>query len=80
MTERAKVEKFSQSELTSLRLELNKESFDSWEAADIVCDFLTGRGYGVSTEHVRDVLTRVNGGARNFRQIQEELEKVVFVM
>ena len=80
MAERAKIEKFSASELASLRLELSKAAFDNWEAADILCDFLTGRGYGVSNQQVRDVLMRVDGGARNFEGMQEELEKVAYVM
>lgn len=80
MAERAKVEKFSASEVADLRLELSKSAVDSWQAADIVCDFLSGRGYGVSSQQVRDVLMRVNGGARNFARMQEELEKVAYVM
>jgi hypothetical protein len=80
MAERAKIEKFSQSELANLRLELCKDSFDSWQTADIVCEFLTGRGYGVSTDQVRNITMRVNGGPRDFQRMQEELEKVAFVM
>jgi hypothetical protein len=80
MAERAKVEKFSQSELANLRLELSKEPFDSWQTADIVCDFLTGRGYGVSPEHVRNITMRVNGGPHDFQRMQEQLEKIAFVM
>jgi uncharacterized protein (DUF779 family) len=80
MAERAKVEKFSELELANLRFELSKDSFDSWQTSDIICDFLTGRGYGVSTEHVRNITMRVNGGPQDFQRMQEELEKVAFVM
>ncbi len=80
MAERAKIEKFSKEELTTLRTELDKDSIDSWQAADIVSEFLSGRGYGACAHEIRIALMRIEGGPRNFLRMQEELEKVAFVM
>lgn len=80
MAERAKIEKFSKEELTTLRTELDKDSIDSWQAADIVSEFLSGRGYGACAHEIRSALMRIEGGPRNFLRMQEELEKVAFVM
>ena len=80
MAEQAKIEKFSKEELRTLHMELDKDSIDSWQAADIVSEFLTGRGYGVCAHQIRSAMLRVEGGTRNFLRMQEELEKVAFVM
>lgn len=80
MAECTKIEKFSSEELRTLRMELDKDSIDSWQAADIVREFLTGRGYGACALKIRDALLRIGGGPRNFLRMQEELEKVAFVM
>jgi hypothetical protein len=80
MAERAKIEKFSKEELKTLRMELDKDSIDSWQAADIVSEFLSGRGYGACAHEIRNALMRIEGGPRNFLRMQEELEKVAFVM
>ncbi len=80
MAERAKIEKFSEEELRTLRMELDKDSVDSWQAADIVSEFLAGRGYGACALQIRNAMQRIEGGPRNFLRMQEELEKVAFVM
>jgi hypothetical protein len=80
MAEQAWSDKFSPSEINGLRLELRRFTFDSWEFAEIVTDFLTGRGYGTCTEEVRDVMMRVEGGMRNVEGMLEELAKVAYVM
>lgn len=80
MAERAKIEKFTASELSSLRLELANSAVDTWQAADIVSEFLTGRGYGTSSDRIRHALLTLEGGTANFQRMQEELEKIAFVM
>ncbi len=80
MAERAPIEKFTKEELRTLRMELDKDSVDSWQAADIVSEFLTGRGYGACAHQIRDAMLRIEGGPRNLLRMQEELEKVAFVM
>lgn len=80
MAEQTKVEKFTAADLQSLRTELDNDSIDSWQAADIVSDFLTGRGYGACAHQIRNAMLRIEGGPRNFLRMQEELEKVAFVM
>ena len=48
MSASAKIEKFSARELLNLRNELLQSGIDSWQAAEVLSGFLTGRGYGVS--------------------------------
>ncbi len=83
MAEFAKVERFKDSELTDLRLQLVNSSYDSWQAADVVSEFLTGRGYGASPERVRHALVHVNllnlNGLSTSERMQEALEKIAFV-
>jgi hypothetical protein len=80
VAERAQIEKFRSEDLRTLCMELDKDSIDSWQAADIVSEFLTGRGYGACAHQIRDAMLRIAGGPRNFLRMQEELEKVAFVM
>jgi hypothetical protein len=77
MVER-KIEKFKPEELTGLRLELSSSAIDSWQAADIVSEFLTGRGYGTSSDRIRHALTGMGGA--DFERMQEALEKIGFLM
>ena len=48
MSANTKIEKFSARELLNLRNELLQSGIDSWQAAEVLSGFLTGRGYGVS--------------------------------
>ncbi|AXC12834.1 hypothetical protein ACPOL_3549 [Acidisarcina polymorpha] len=83
MAEQSKVEKFSMSELSSLRSELMQSGIDSWQAADVVSAFLVGRGYGVNTITVRDVVTRLDPFSASMDAMdimQEVLETVAYVM
>ena len=50
MSANAKIEKFSARELLNLRNELLQSGIDSWQAAEVLSGFLTGRGYGVSAQ------------------------------
>lgn len=75
----AKVEKFSSAELTSLRNDLMQAGLDSWQAADVVSGFLAGHGYGVSTQDVRDMVTRMEHSSCSLDCMQAELERLAFV-
>src|ERR1700743_39821 len=80
MAASAKVEKFSARELSNLRNELLQSGIDSWQAADVLSGFLTGRGYGVSAEHARNAISRLEGMGCNLDCMQKELENLAFVM
>jgi len=80
MAKPGKIEKFKTSDLTGLRLELCNSAYDSWQAADVVSEFLTGRGYGTNPDRVRHAIAGMKGGVTNFERMQEELEKIAFVM
>jgi hypothetical protein len=74
------VEKFPLSELQNLRSELLKSGLDSWQAAQVVASFLSGRGYGVNSERVPEAIIRLEGGSCRVDCMQEVLEKVALVM
>jgi len=74
------VEKFSTTELVSLRNELIQNSLDSWDAARLVQLFLMGRGYGVSPEAALDAASRMEGAGCSMDAIQRELSRVAMVM
>ena len=80
MAASAKVEKFSARELLNLRNELLQSGIDSWQAAEVLSGFLTGRGYGVSAEHARSAIMRLEGMGCNLDCMQQELEHLGFVM
>src|ERR1700688_3385673 len=80
MSATAKIEKFSARELLNLRNELLQSGIDSWQAAEVLSRFLTGRGYGVSAEHARNAISRLEGMGCNLDCMQAELENLAFVM
>jgi hypothetical protein len=80
MSANAKIEKFSARELLNLRNELLQSGIDSWQAAEVLSGFLTGRGYGVSAEHARHAISRLEGMGCNLDCMQAELENLAFVM
>ena len=73
-------EKFSSGELATLRSELLQGGLDSWEAAQLLQVFLSGRGYGVSPEAALDAASRVEGAGCSLEAIQRELDRVAMVM
>ena len=73
-------EKFSSGELAALRSELLQGGLDSWEAAQLLQVFLSGRGYGVSPEAALDAASRVEGAGCSLEAIQRELDRVAMVM
>jgi len=78
--EDSRVEKFALSELTGLRNELMESSLDSFQAAQILSTFLTGRGYGIGTEQARDAVLRLESAGCSYDCMQKELERVAQVM
>ena len=74
------VEKFSATDLGSLRSELLQSGLDSWQAAELISSFLVGRGYGVSSHEARSAATRIESVGCSLSCVQEELEKLALVM
>jgi hypothetical protein len=75
-----KIEQFSATQLRNLRTALMDSAIDSWQAADVLSTFLTGRGYGISPQGARDAIARLEGTDRGLDSMQEELERVAVVM
>ena len=74
------IEKFPEADLAGLREELLHSSVDSWQAADLIRIYLSGRGYGVSNHAARHTATRLESAGYNVQRMQEELEKIALVM
>lgn len=77
--QKTRIEQFPDADLNGLRDELRKSSLDSWQSADLISSFLSGRGYGVSTDAARIAASRIES-VNSLRSMQEELEKLAFVM
>jgi hypothetical protein len=73
------VEKFSATDLMSLRHDLLHSGADSFQAAEIVAAFLTGRGYGISPTEARTVASAIETPGVTPEHIQAELERVARV-
>lgn len=73
------IEKFTAAELKGLRNELVRAGLDSWQAADVATNFLTGHGYGVSTGELRNSITRMESSRCSIDCLQAELERVAFI-
>ena len=74
------VEKFAVNDLSSLREELLQSGLDSWQAAELIGAFLSGRDYGVSSHAARSAATRIESVGCSLKCMQEELEKLALVM
>lgn len=73
-------EKFSADELKTLQDELRQSGLDSFQSAELLSAFLVQHGYGVSNHEARDAATRVEQGGFTLPHLQEELEKLAWVM
>jgi hypothetical protein len=73
-------DKFAPSDLLALRGELLRSNLDSFQAAEVVTNFLSGRGYGISRQEARGIASRIEGQGCKPEHIQEELERVARVM
>jgi hypothetical protein len=78
--DRTFVEQFTPTDLMMLRCELLQSGVDSFQAAEIVSNFLIGRGYGVSTHEARSAASRIEGPGCTAEHIQAELERVALAM
>lgn len=80
MNQAIKIEKFAATDLTELRRELQQSGLDSWQAAELISAFLSGRGYGVASDDLRSATSRIDNFTCSIQRIQEELEKVALFM
>jgi hypothetical protein len=74
------VEKFPTSDLSTLKDELMQSGLDSWHAAELISSFLIARGYGVCNDAARDAATTFEVSGCSLQNMQEQLEKLAFVM
>jgi hypothetical protein len=74
------VEKFSEADLAGLREELLRAHLDSWQVGDVISNYLTMRGYGVSSHEARTMVARIESTGYSLKSMQEELEKLALVM
>jgi predicted GNAT superfamily acetyltransferase len=80
MNDSTYVERFTPTDLKMLRNELLQSGVDSRQAAEIVTNFLSGRGYGVSSLEARSAASLIEGPGCTPEHIQQELERVALVM
>jgi hypothetical protein len=80
MANDSRIEKFPVAELAGLRTGLLQSSVDSWQAAEMVTNFLSGRGYGADPAMVREAVLRLETTACSVECMQQELERVAYVM
>jgi hypothetical protein len=78
--DRTYVEQFTPTDLMTLRNELLQSGVDSFQAAEIVSNFLSGRGYGVSNYEARTAASRIEVPGCTVEHIQAELERVALAM
>ena len=74
------MEKFTTTDVSSLREELKQTGLDSWQAAEVISSFLAVRGYGVSNHAARHAATRIESVGCSLKCMQEELEKLALAM
>lgn len=74
------IERFTTTDLSSLRDELTQSGLDSWQAAEFISSFLNIRGYGVSSHAARGAAERIESVRCSLKSMQEELEKLALVM
>lgn len=75
-----RIEKFPLAELAGLRTELLQSGVDSWQAAELVTIFLSGRGYGADPAMAREAVMRLEAKACTFECMQRELEGIAYMM
>jgi hypothetical protein len=78
--DRTFVERFTPTDLMTLRNDLLNSGADSFQAAEIVTNFLSGRGYGISSHEARTAASRIEVPGCTVEHIQAELERVALVM
>jgi hypothetical protein len=73
-------QRFTPEDLDALRAELLQSGLDSFQAAELLAAFLSARGYGVSNSDARTAASRIEALGCNLPLLQEELEKLAWVM
>jgi len=73
-------EKFSPDELKVLRDEMRHSGLDSFQAAELLSTFLVQHGYGVSNDAARKIASNMETGGFALPRLQEELERLAWVM
>jgi hypothetical protein len=73
-------EKFSVAEVAALRNELLQGGLDSFQTAELLKMFLSGRGYGVSPESALDAAGRIDSAGWDVEALHQELETLALVM
>jgi hypothetical protein len=79
-TDTSYIERFTHNDLMMLHTKLTGSKVDSFQAAEIVANFLSGRGYGVSHHEARQAVARIDSTRCSVERIQAELERVARVM
>ena len=74
------VEKFSAADLAALREELLRSHLDTWQAADVISQYLATRGYGVSSPAARSTASRLESQGYPVDRMQAEFEQLALVM
>lgn len=73
-------QKFTAEDVADLRSDLMQSGLDSWQAAELVASFLGARGYGMSSDGARSVVTKIDASHSSLERMQAELERVALVM
>ena len=73
-------ERFPDEELSLLRDELKCAGLDSFQIAELLAGFLAERGYGVCSEQARAAGAHIEARGCTLPCLQEELEKLAFMM
>jgi hypothetical protein len=73
-------EKFKFDELHTLRGDLLQSGLDSFQVAELLAGFLSQHGYGVSNVDARHAAARIESVGCSLPCLQEELEKLAYVM
>ncbi len=76
MTQAVQFERFATEDLSDLRTELTQSGLDSWQAAELISAFVSGRGYGVSSHDARSAASRIESVGCSLQCMQEEFEKI----
>jgi hypothetical protein len=74
------IEQFSPAELLGLQCDLQQIDVDSWQAAEMLAAFLNGRGYGVDSDLMQDLVMRLDQSHGDVEVMQSELQRVALVM
>lgn len=71
---------FAAADLSALRQDLLQSGLDHWQAADLISNFLSGRGYGVSNQAARGAASRIESVGCSIQSMQKELAALALMM